>query len=348
MAKQSVSVLLRVDAPKHTSALGQAATREIMRQICYPAWLTSRPLFTFMPASLAKLPVCITALVTPFTAQQTLDEDKLRRLIERQTQAGIQALVLGGSTGEGQMLTASEREILLRTGKQSMAANEGIILAGTGGFSTQQTIEQTQQAKAHGADAALVVAPPYVRPTQEGLYRHFMRVADEGGLPVMLYNVPSRTSCNILPETIERLAAHPQIFGIKDAYTQDNRLTELRSIQATGHLSHDFLIYSGDDPSAAAWLQDGADGLVSVASNVAPGMMHAYCQAAKHGRSDELAGLESSLHVLFDLLCAEPNPIPVKGWLALAGIIEPHLREPLTDFSDMPALRAFHQAHSYH
>lgn len=301
-----------------------------------------------MPASLAKLPVCITALVTPFTAQQTLDEAKLRLLIERQVQAGIQALVLGGSTGEGQMLTSSELASLLRIGKQGMAANDGLVLAGTGGFSTQQTIEQTQFAKAQGADAALVVTPPYVRPTQEGLYQHFMRVADEGGLPVMLYNVPSRTSCHLLPETIERLAAHPQIFGIKDAYTDDNRLTKLRSIQAIGHLSHDFLIYSGDDPSAAAWLTDGADGLVSVASNVAPSMMNAYCQAAQRGQSDALASIAPSLHALFDMLSAEPNPIPVKGLLALTGIIEPHLRAPLTDFSDAAALQAFHQKHSFH
>jgi 4-hydroxy-tetrahydrodipicolinate synthase len=174
-----------------------------------------------------KLTGSICALATPFRASDdALDLDAFRRLVGFQIRSGTRGLVVAGSTGEGAALDATEFTTLVEVARREIA-DRVPLLAGSGMQSTRKTIEQTRLAAAAGADIALVVTPAYVRPTQKGLYRHFSEVADKGGLPIMLYNVPSRTSCDLLPETVARLCAHPAIIGIKEARADEARMRDL-------------------------------------------------------------------------------------------------------------------------
>ena len=202
------------------------------------------------------------------------------------------------------------------------------LLAGTGLSSTRRTIAQTRRAAAAGIDCALVVAPAYVRPTQEGLYRHYCEVADHGGLPVVLYNVPSRTACDLLPETVARLRGHGNIVGIKEAVPDAPRMRALLALRG-----EDFRVLSGDDPTAARAMLDGADGVVSVAANVAPARFAQLCEACARGDRDGAQALDRGLRRLYALLGAEPNPIPVKWCLAQLGFGSPRLRLPLLALS---------------
>jgi 4-hydroxy-tetrahydrodipicolinate synthase len=198
------------------------------------------------------------------------------------------------------------------------------LLAGTGLAGTRNTLTRTRRAREAGVDAALVVAPPYVRPTQEGLYRHYSAVADEAGVPVMLYNVPSRTACDLLPETVARLAAHGNILGIKEAVGDDARMRALLALQ-----SERFRVFSGDDPTAARAMLAGAAGVVSVTANVAPRHMARLCAACTAGDEALAQALDRELQPLHALLGAEPNPIPLKWCLAQRGFGEDALRLPL-------------------
>ena len=274
----------------------------------------------------------ICALATPFRgASDALDLDVAGRLIEYQLAAGTQALVIAGSTGEGAALEGDEFVALLECAARIVAARVP-VLAGSGMQSTRKTVVQTQLAAAAGADAALVVAPAYVRPTQEGLYRHFVEVAEQGGLPVMLYNVPSRTACDLLPSTVERLYSHPNIIGIKEARAEPERMSELLRFRSSA-----FRVFSGDDPTCARAIRSGADGVVSVAANVAPGKMQALCISAA-GKDDAASGkIDGELKSLYELLGAEPNPIPLKWCLHRLGFGANHLRLPL-----LPLSAAYH------
>lgn len=268
----------------------------------------------------------ITALATPFTAAGEIDTDAWQRLLEAQLQAGTQGVVVAGSTGEAAALYDAEYDLLLRSAVE-LVAGRIPVLAGTGTSNTAKTIEQTRRAAALGADAALVVTPPYVRPTQEGLLAHFRAVADDGALPVVLYNVPGRTGCDLLPETAAQLAGHHAVIGLKEARSEPERMQAL--LPAHGR---EFAILSGDDPTCARAMLAGAAGVVSVASNVAPAAMRRLCDLALSGREEDTAALHARLVPLFDFLNLEPNPIPVKALLARQGIGRT-LRLPLQPLS---------------
>jgi 4-hydroxy-tetrahydrodipicolinate synthase len=274
----------------------------------------------------------ITALATPFTATGEIDLDAWRRLLEAQLQAGTQAIVVAGSTGEAAALYEVEYDALLRSAVD-LVAGRIPVLAGTGQSNTAKTIEQTRRAGALGADAALVVTPPYVRPTQAGLVAHYRAVADDNALPVVLYNVPGRTGCDMQPDTVAELAGHQNIIAIKEALADPERMTALLRLRRSG-----FSVLSGDDPTACRAMLAGADGIISVASNVLPVAFRRLCDLARAGRSDEAEALDARMHAAYDFLGVEPNPIPVKAVLAHLGFGH-GLRLPLLPLSAAHAVR---------
>ncbi len=275
----------------------------------------------------------ITALATPFTASGDLDFSAWDRLLQSQIDSGTQAVVVAGSTGEANALGDDEYEALLRRAV-SVVARRIPVLAGTGLSNTAKTIALTRRAADCGADAALVVTPPYVRPTQAGLIAHYRAVADDGALPVVLYNVPGRTGCDLLPSTVAALTPHPRIVAIKEARAEPERMAELLALRSPA-----FAILSGDDPTAARAMLAGADGVISVASNVLPAAMRRLCDLARGGRRAEAEALDAELQPIFDFMGIEPNPIPVKAILARQGIGH-GLRLPLTTLSDAHAAAA--------
>lgn len=275
----------------------------------------------------------ITALATPFTAAGDIDFPAWERLLQAQLDAGTQAVVVAGSTGEAAALFDEEYDRLLSS---AVAFYDGRmpVLAGTGQSNTAKTIRFNRRVAALGADAALVVTPPYVRPTQAGLLAHFRAVADEGGLPVLLYNVPGRTGCDLLPDTTGELSLHPDIIGIKEARADAERMLALLPFRREG-----FAVFSGDDPTAARAMLAGADGVVSVASNVVPATFRRLCDLARAGDAAGAQALDDALAELYHFLGAEPNPIPVKALLALDGIGH-GLRLPLQPLSSAHADQA--------
>jgi len=268
----------------------------------------------------------ITALATPFTAAGEIDVDAWRRLVESQVEAGTQALVVAGSTGEAAALYDGEYDALLRSAVE-WAGGRVPVLAGTGLSNTAKTIEATRRAAALGADAALVVTPPYVRPTQAGLVAHYRAVADDGALPVVLYNVPGRTGCDMLPETVAALAGHARIVAIKEARAEAERMAALLPLRGDG-----FSVLSGDDPTACRSMLGGADGVVSVASNVLPHAFRRLCDHARAGLRAEAEALDARMQDAYAFLGLEPNPIPVKALLSRFGVGH-GLRLPLLPLS---------------
>jgi len=272
----------------------------------------------------------ITALATPFTVAGEVDLDAWARLLRQQLDAGTQVLVVAGSTGEAAALYEVEYDALLRTAVEA-AAGKVPVVAGTGQSNTDKTIALTRRVAELGADAALVVTPPYVRPTQAGLVAHFRAVADDSAIPVLLYNVPGRTGCDMAPETTAALAPHPRICGIKEARNDAERMQRLLPLRDDG-----FVVLSGDDPTAARAMLAGADGVVSVASNVLPCAMRRLCELARNGRTEKAMALHAQLLPCFEFMAIEPNPIPVKALLSRNGIGH-GLRLPLTPLSERHA-----------
>lgn len=268
----------------------------------------------------------ITALATPFGVDGEIDLDAWRRLIEGQLAGGTEAIVVAGSTGEAAALYDAEIDLLVRSAVEQVIGRIP-VLVGTGQSNTAKTIESTRRAGALGADAALVVTPPYVRPTQAGLIAHYLAVADDGALPIVLYNVPGRTGVDMQPDTVAHLANHPRIVGIKEAVDDASRMAALLAIRAEG-----FMVLSGDDATAARAMLAGADGLVSVASNVAPVAFRALCDMARSGDRAGCDALDAELESLNRFLGVEPNPIPVKAILSRLGIGH-GLRLPLLPLS---------------
>ena len=268
----------------------------------------------------------ITALATPFTPSGAPDLDAWSRLLDGQLAGGTRGIVVAGSTGEAAMLDDDEYRRLLEIAVERMHGRMP-VLAGTGHSGTAKTIRQTRLARDGGADAALVVTPPYVRPTQDGLVTHYTAVAEQGGLPVVLYNVPGRTGVDLLPETVARLAPHPGIVGLKEARGDDARWAALAPLAAPG-----FALLSGDDPTFVRAMLGGAAGVVSVASNVVPATFRRLCGLAAAGDADGARALDARLAPLHDFLGVEPNPIPVKALLARLGIGD-GLRLPLLPLS---------------
>ncbi|TCS99716.1 dihydrodipicolinate synthase [Pseudofulvimonas gallinarii] len=276
----------------------------------------------------------VCALVTPFAGDGSLDEDALLTLIDWHLDAGTRALVVAGSTGEAAMLDEAEYRRLLELSVARVAGRIP-VLAGTGAAGTARTLAQTKLARDCGIDAALVATPHYVRPTQEGLFRHFSVIADESGLPVVLYNVPARTACDLQPATVERLHRHPAIIGIKEAVADPGRLAELLPLRHDG-----FVILSGDDETACAAMTGGADGVVSVAANIVPRAFAQMCDHAVGGQADAARAIDAGLRDLYAMLGAEPNPIPAKWLLHRLGWMGPEPRLPLTPLSAAHHARA--------
>lgn len=268
----------------------------------------------------------ITALATPFTETGALDFSAWKRLLDAQLAAGTAAVVVAGSTGEAAALADAEFTDLLQSAVRQVAGRIP-VLAGTGLSNTAKTIAQTRMAADAGADAALVVTPPYVRPTQVGLVAHYRAVAEAGGLPVVLYNVPGRTGCDLAPETVAQLCQHPQIIGLKEARGDDARWSQLYPLR-----SSQFALLSGDDPTFVRAIHGGADGVISVASNVVPAAFVRICALLAHGDVPSAIALDARLQPLYGFLGVEPNPVPVKALLQRLGIGH-GLRLPLQELS---------------
>jgi len=289
-------------------------------RVHYPQ--VTSPILATSGSALKKLVGSICALATPFRGD-ALDLDAFARLIDYQLDGGTQALVVAGSTGEAHALEQTEFDRLLAFALER--ANGRVpVLAGTGTANTRKTITATRRAQSIGADAALVVTPYYVRPTQQGLHQHFAAVADEGRLPVVLYNVPSRTGCDLLPETVAELATHEGIVGIKEARSEAERVAALVALK-----NPHFSVLSGDDPTCARAMLDGADGVISVAANVAPAALRGVCDAAIAGDTAHALARDARLADLYTLLGVEPNPIPVKWCLHELGFGAAEPRLPL-------------------
>ncbi|HVV84011.1 MAG TPA: 4-hydroxy-tetrahydrodipicolinate synthase [Kofleriaceae bacterium] len=264
----------------------------------------------------------MTALVTPFK-HGAVDHDALTRLVEHQLAGGIDGLVAVGTTGESATLDVDEHIDVVRHVVR-VAAGRVPVIAGAGGNSTAEAIELSKRAADVGADALLHVTPYYNRPGQEGMYRHFAAVAAATKLPVLLYNVPTRTGVDLLPDTVVRLAAIDNVVGIKEATGSLPRATEL-----VARCGGKFLVISGDDATTMPLYAVGARGVISVVSNVAPAMMAQMWDAAAAGQWKTARDLHHALRVLNGLLFAEASPGPVKAALHLQGRVEQELRLPM-------------------
>jgi 4-hydroxy-tetrahydrodipicolinate synthase len=265
----------------------------------------------------------IPALVTPMRGDGAIDFEAWDRLLDFHLAEGSDAVVVGGTTGESPALERSELEELIRRAQKRLAGRIPLI-AGSGTAGTAKSIVLSKAAEAAGADALLVVTPYYNRPTQEGLFQHFTAIADAVGVPLVLYNVPGRTACDMLPETIARLSRHPRIVAVKEATGDVGRGLEVLRLSQP-----DFVLLSGDDATAAALMQAGALGVISVTANVAARAMHDLCAAALRGAHDAAAAIDARLAQLHKSLFVEPNPIPVKWAVHRMGLIGEGIRLPL-------------------
>ena len=270
----------------------------------------------------------IVALVTPMLADGQVDWAGLKELVEWHIAEGTDAIVAGGTTGESATLSFEEHDEVVREVVKA-AAGRIPVIAGTGANATNEAIRLTRDAKRDGADACLLVTPYYNKPTQEGLYQHYKAIAEAVDIPQLLYNVPGRTACDLLPETVERLSRIPNIIGIKEATGKLERITDIRQ-----RCGDDFLIYSGDDATAIEAILLGGDGNISVTANVAPKAMANACALALAGKADEAREQDKTLQHLHKNLFVEANPIPVKWALEIMGRIEPGIRLPLTRLSE--------------
>ena len=268
-----------------------------------------------------------TAMVTPMTATG-VDYDALARFIDFQLEEGINALVAVGTTGESATLTPQERKEVIRFTVERVAGRVPVI-AGTGTNNTQHVLEFTKSACDDGADAVLVVTPYSNPATQAGLIAHFTAVADASDKPVILYNVPSRTGCNLLPDTVAVLAKHPNIAAIKEASGNMGQVVELAA-----KCGDDIAIYSGEDGITLPILSMGGQGCISVASNVVPKTMVSLADTFFRGDVAEAARMQRELWPLIHLLFCEVNPIPAKAAVSAMGYGEEHIRLPLTPMED--------------
>lgn len=269
----------------------------------------------------------IVAVVTPMAESGEIDYAAWDRLLDWHVENGTDAIVIVGTTGEGPTVTLDEACELVRRAAARVGGKVPLI-AGSGSNSTASSVERTRRLAEAGADAVLVVTPYYNKPTQEGLYRHFLAVAEASAVPVILYNVPSRTGVDMLPDTVVRLAAHPRIVAIKEATGSVQRVAEL--IQRCGD---EMEVLCGDDPIAVEAILAGARGVISVTANVAPKAMHELCVAALAGDAERSRELDVRLQVLHRAMFVESNPIPAKWAVQQLGLIPGGIRLPLTPLS---------------
>jgi 4-hydroxy-tetrahydrodipicolinate synthase len=270
----------------------------------------------------------IVALVTPMEEDGALDFQNLDRFVEFHIEQGTDAVVAVGTTGESATLDEAEHCATIRRVVEKVAGRVPVI-AGTGANSTREAIHLTQRAKELGADACLLVTPYYNKPTQEGLYQHYKAVAEAVDIPQILYNVPGRTACDLLPATVARLAPIPNIIGIKEATGKLERAREIINL-----CGPDFLLYSGDDATAREFCLLGGHGVISVTANVAPKLMHEMVAACRAGNADLALELDQQLAALHRDLFIESNPIPVKWAVHEMGFAKTGIRLPLTWLSE--------------
>ncbi len=266
----------------------------------------------------------IVALVTPMDENGAVDNDSLKRLVEFHIEQGTDAIVAVGTTGESATLDENEHCQVI---KNIVALVDGRIpvIAGTGANSTTEAIALTRKARQVGADACLLVTPYYNKPTQEGLYLHHCAVAEAVDIPQILYNVPGRTACDMLPETVGRLAEIPNIVGIKEAMGDLSRVKRIHEL-----CGDDFAMYSGDDASSCEFCLLGGHGVITVTGNVAPRLMHQMVQAAIDGNRETALSIDAKLWGLHKHLFIQANPIPVKWAVAEMGLMDRGIRLPLT------------------
>jgi 4-hydroxy-tetrahydrodipicolinate synthase len=258
----------------------------------------------------------------------SLDYESLESLIDWHIQSGSNGIVAVGTTGESATVNVMEH---LKIIEQTVEFVDGRIpvIAGTGANSTQEALELTQTAASLGADFALIVTPYYNKPNQEGLYQHYMKIADSVEIPQILYNVPSRTACDLRPETVSRLSYHPNIVGIKEAVDDSARLDELLSIRERVNDQKYFAVLSGDDPTFSEFMSTGGDGVISVAANILPSQVAKICGLNLEGHYEDAKELNDMYRNMFELLFIEANPITVKWMLGQMMRINSGIRLPL-------------------
>lgn len=274
-------------------------------------------------ASEKKITASITALVTPFKNGR-VDDDAFQSFVDWQINSGTSALVPCGTTGETSTLTVKEHMRVIEMCAEA-AAGRVPVIAGVGSNNTATAIKLAKRAKAAGADAGLSVSPYYNKPSQEGLYQHFLQTAEKSGLPLVLYNIPGRSIVDISLETMARLAQSPLIIGLKDATSDISRISDY-----TAQCGEDFIQLSGDDPTALAHWAHGGSGCISVASNVAPQHCAAFHAACASGDFKSAQQWHAKLDRLFKDLFAVPSPAPAKYALSLLGRMQPDVRLPIT------------------
>lgn len=268
----------------------------------------------------------MTALVTPFK-NGGIDEDAFRAHLERQIEAGVDGVVPAGSTGEAATLSVAEHKQVIQMTVEQVAGRVAVI-AGTGSNNTAESIELTRAAKDLGADAALLISPYYVKPTQEGIYQHYKAVADAVDIPQILYNVPGRTASNILPATVARLSHISNIVGIKDATADFAQFTRTKNA-----CDNRLNFYSGDDATVMPFMVLGGAGVISVVSNIVPKSMKALTVAIHSGDLAAAKALHFAMQNLIDEIFVESNPMPVKAACELLGWMSGDLRLPLTSLT---------------
>ena len=269
----------------------------------------------------------LVALVTPMIPNGDVDYVALENLIDWHIEKGTNGIVSVGTTGESATVNIKEHlEVISHTVKY---VNSRIpVIAGTGANSTSEAIELTMESKQMGADFSLLVTPYYNKPNQNGLIQHYTKVANEVDLPQILYNVPSRTACDLKPSSVKILSEHKNIVGIKEAVGDPKRIDDLIQISSN---KEDFLLYSGDDPSFLSMLKKGGDGVISVAANVVPEYISDICSSALEEKFDIAEELDNKLSTLYELLFIESNPIPVKWMLYKMELIQKSIRLPLIE-----------------
>ena len=268
------------------------------------------------------------AMVTPMQADGAIDDEGLARLVEFHIENHTDAIIAVGTTGESATLDHGEHsKVIARV--VELARGRIPVIGGTGANSTTEAISLTERAKNAGVAACLLVTPYYNKPTQEGLYRHFRAIAEAVEIPQILYNVPGRTACDMLPETVARLAEIPNVIGIKEATGDLDRIKSL-----VAQCGQDFEIFSGEDWLAMKSILAGGRGVISVTANVAPAQMHDMCVRALDGDAEGARRVDDSLQPLHKALFLESNPIPVKWAVSQLGLMGPGIRLPLTPLSE--------------
>ena len=275
----------------------------------------------------------LVALVTPLSSDGEVDYTALKGLVEWHIEQGTHGIVSVGTTGEAPTLSVNEHSKVIAKTVEYVNARVPVI-AGTGGNSTRDSIALTQHAKEVGADFCLLVTPYYNKPNQEGLLRHFLSIAESVDIPQILYNVPSRTACDILPSTVKILANHKNIVGIKEALDDMNRIKELIEISYTIRNRKDFYIYSGDDPTFLASMELGTHGVISVVANAIPNQIASICNLALNKDFVKAHEINKIYNDLYNLCFVESNPIPIKWIMYKLNKIENNIRLPLIDLNE--------------